>query len=130
MQTYPNYWNDAVTLYTRSMDADGLVTWEHTVYRGCFWQHRSALSTGDGRHLGVEKLICRFRAPAPEVKPGDIVIKGEVYDEIDEYTEGSRSADLLNTYTGNGFAVTATHDNTSRAAMIPHLYTEGAAYEA
>ncbi|MCR4622673.1 MAG: hypothetical protein K5663_11390 [Clostridiales bacterium] len=129
MRTYPEYWNETVTLYTRSVGSDGLATWTSTVYQGCFWQHRSALSTGDGRHLGVEKLICRFRVPAPAVKPGDIVIRGEINSGIDEYTEGQRSADLLKSHTGNGFTVTATHDNTGRTAMIPHLYAEGAAYE-
>ena len=99
-----------------------------------------------GVSLDTNSIICRVRQDA-SYKPksewvqlpndemddyftfgqGDIVVRGEVSDEIDEYTSGKRSTDLLNKYKqfGECFVIDRVSDNTGVGRGQKHYFIEG-----
>lgn len=57
---------------------------------------------------------------------GDIIVKGEVADSIDEYVSGKRSSDLLQKYKMQGcIEVQKVAINTGGGRNSPHYYVEG-----
>lgn len=118
MSIYPPWWDTTVTVYNKYTDANTRqVTWyKHTVY-DCFWKNSNDKVKIGNTVLDSESTICRIRlnplfVPAnawktlPESEKstyftlgvGDILICDEVDDEIDEYTPGKRSSDLMTKY--------------------------------
>lgn len=115
---YPDWWDTTVTIYNKYQDPQTkVVRWYPTVINGVFWKY-----VGDKVHIGktvleTNDIICRIRKddrfleyhewikkPNDEMSDyftlarGDIIVKGEVTDTIDEYTAGSRSNDLIKKY--------------------------------
>lgn len=122
MNKYPVWWDTTITVFNKYEDPQTqVVRWfSHTVDR-CFWKY-----TGDKIKVGDTILesnstICRIpkqdnflerfeweKQPNDKMEQyltlgvGDIVIKGAVDDEVDEYTSGKRSADLIKKYKSLG----------------------------
>lgn len=116
---YPAWWSQTVTIYNKTEDKQThVVTWHRHVVGGVFWKYAGnkvnvnevTLETNDVT-VRLRKDDMNFReayiwqALANDEKPnfytlqnGDIIIKGEVEDEIDEYTQGHRSTDLIEKY--------------------------------
>lgn len=115
---YPEWWNTTITVFNKFTDPQTkVVRWYKTVVDGVFWKY-----VGDKVMIGKTVLetnntICRIRKdirflekyqwlqkPNDEMSnyftlaKGDILIKGEVDDEIDEYTAGKRSNDIIAKY--------------------------------
>jgi hypothetical protein len=115
---YPEWWNTTITVFNKFTDPQTkVVRWYKTVVNGAFWKY-----VGDKIMIGKTVLetnntICRIRKdirflekyqwlqkPNDEMSnyftlaKGDILIKGEVDDEIDEYTAGKRSNDIIAKY--------------------------------
>ena len=115
---YPEWWNTTITVFNKFTDPQTkVVRWYKTVVKGVFWKY-----VGDKIMIGKTVLetnntICRIRKdirflekyqwlqkPNDEMSnyftlaKGDILIKGEVDDEIDEYTAGKRSNDVIARY--------------------------------
>ena len=117
---YPIWWDSKLTIYNKFEDSQThIVMWFRTVVTDSFWKYTgSRVAVGD-TILDTKSVMCRI--PKADnfleksewialpndvmseyftIGQGDIIIKGEVFDEIDEYTSGSRSTDLLEKYRG------------------------------
>ena len=115
---YPVWWEDTITVYNKFTDPQTqVVTWYRTVLSNCFWKYDHSKVTIGQTELESNRTICRI--PQDErfleryqweslandkmaeyftLSEGDIVIKGEVDDEINEYTKGHRSNDIIAKY--------------------------------
>lgn len=117
------WWDKTITLYNKSVDSTTQrISWHRTVIENCFWKATNTLYTL-GRYgmttLGVQletkAIICRIPKDDRFLEKrewqeladksdyftffnGDIIVLGEVDDEIDEYTPGKRSTDLVAKY--------------------------------
>jgi len=118
MNNYPEWWNTTVTVYNKFTDPQTkIVKWYRTVINGAFWQDVHEKVQIGQTVLETNSIICRIRKddrflekyqwlrkPNDEMKnyftlgKGDIIIRGEVTDEVDEYRSGSRSTDLIAKY--------------------------------
>lgn len=119
MSNYPVWWEDTITIYNKYTDPQTqVVTWYRTVIENqCFWKYdRNKVMIGEVV-LETNRTICRipqndkfleryqweqlFNDVMEDyftLSQGDIIVKGAVDDEIDEYTKGHRSSDLLTKY--------------------------------
>lgn len=147
MNIYPSWWNITVTIYNKYQDPiTDLITWyKHTV-GGCFWKYTGNKVTINETVLETNDIICRIRKddaflenyvwiniPAdqkPEfftLNKGDIIIKGEVEDEIDEYSAGVHSSDIIKKYKNlQGCMVVSEFTiNTDGGRCNEHYYVKG-----
>lgn len=122
---YPAWWNQTVTLYHHSY-ADGVKVWTRKVLTGCFVQRRKTSVNVDTSRRDGHRFVCRLRAPMPSLARGDIVCLGSERADLDEYTQGSTSAEFLAANAERAFAVMEIHDNTDNAVPIKHVYVGGA----
>ena len=118
MSKYPIWWDTAITVYNKYVDNQtNVVQWFRTVLTDCFWQLSGAeVSVGNVR-LDSKSIVCRIpknpdflekqdwiKIPNDQMSEyftlatGDIIVKGACAEEIDEYTKGHRSTDLLSKY--------------------------------
>lgn len=115
---YPVWWDTDLTIYNKYEDPQTrIVTWYSTVVTGAFWKYTGDKVTINKVTLETNNTICRIRKSSQFLekhewlaKPndqmsnfftlglGDIIVKGEVTDTIDEYTAGRRSNDLEKKY--------------------------------
>ena len=118
MNNYPTWWNTTITVYNKFTDPQTkVVKWYKTVVTGAFWKYIHEKVTIGQTTLETNSIICRIRKderflekyewlqkPNDEMQnfftlgKGDIIIKGEVDDEINEYQQGKRSTDLIAKY--------------------------------
>lgn len=117
MNNYPQWWNQTVTVYNRIEDPQTrVVTWHRTVIPKCFWRYTQEKFVVDGTVVNANVTICRIPKQSTYLERylweqrgndiskyftlsiGDIIVKGNVADEINEYASGKRSTDLLNKY--------------------------------
>lgn len=117
-QGYPIWWETTVTIYNKFVDTQTqLVHWYKNVVSDCFWQlSGTTVKVGDVT-LDSKSAVCRIpkddrflekqewvKKPNYEMQnyftiaQGDIIVKGICEEEIDEYTDGHRSTDLLGKY--------------------------------
>lgn len=115
---YPIWWDSTVTIYNKYTDSNTqFVSWYKTVVNDCFWSLQGTkISIGDVE-LDSKSALCRIpkddrflekkdwtELPASEkpghftIGQGDIVVKGNAEDIINEYQSGHRSTDLLSKY--------------------------------
>lgn len=117
-EQFPEWWDTTVTIYNKFTDPQTkVVRWYKTVVEGAFWKY-----VGDKINIGrtvleTNNTICRIRKddrflekhlwlqkPNDEMSNyftlgvGDIIVKGEVDDTIEEYQSGKRSNDLIAKY--------------------------------
>lgn len=116
---YPAWWSTTVTLYNKYEDKQThVVTWYRHVIDGVFWKYAGNKVTVNDVTLETNDIICRLRRDDDNFKEdylwvglpndqksnfytlhaGDIIVKGEVDDNIDEYTSGYRSTDFIKKY--------------------------------
>ena len=147
MSNYPIWWDTAVTVYNKYEDPQTqVISWYRHTIDGCFWK-----STGDKVNIGdvvldTNSIICRIpkqdtfienyvwqAKPNDEMSAwftlnvGDIVVKGVVDDEINEYQQGHHSSDFIAKYKKlqgcleiQEFAI-----NIGRGRNNPHYYVRG-----
>ena len=115
---YPSWWNTTITLFNKYEDPQTqVISWfKHTI-SGCFWSYTGKKVKINDVSLDTSSTICRIREDSlflPKYQweqlpndqmgnfftlgRGDIIVKGVVADEIDEYTAGHRATDLLSKY--------------------------------
>ena len=117
-EAYPEWWETTVTIYNKFTDpTTQVVRWFKTVIEGTFWKYVGEKVTVGKTVLETNTIICRIRKddrflpkyewvamPNDKMKnyftigKGDLIIKGEVEDEINEYQQGHRSNDILAKY--------------------------------
>ena len=115
---YPEWWNTTVTIYNKFTDPQTqVVKWYKSVVNGTFWKYVGDKITVGKTVLETNNIICRIRKddrfleqyqwlniPNDKMKDyftlgkGDIIVKGEVDDEVNEYQNGHRSTDLIAKY--------------------------------
>ena len=147
MSNYPIWWDTTVTVYNKYEDAQThVITWFRKVITGTFWKYVKDTVSINNTVLESKKTICRIRensaflekyvwlAKTTEQKAnyftlgqGDIIVKGEVTDTIDEYTDGSRSTDLLTKYQAlqGCMEIDVVSINTGPGRCEPHYRVEG-----
>lgn len=118
---YPIWWDTTITIYNKYVDTQTqVVTWfRHVVRDDCYWHLEGSTVSVGNVTLDAKSIICRIpkddrflekqewiQLPNDQMgeyftlAPGDIIVKGESLEEIDEYTSGHRSSDLLSKYRG------------------------------
>lgn len=142
MNKYPIWWETTVTLYNRYEDKNGETTWYRTVFNGCFWKYVTDYTRVDNATQMTKVLLCRIRkndrflinyewnetANKSEYftfNEGDILVKGEVNDTIDDYTKGSRSSDLLKKYRDRCVEITEFAVNVGEGRVDEHYLVRG-----
>ena len=118
MNDYPIWWDSTLTIYNRFEDAQtNVITWYRTVVNDSFWKYVGDRVVINQTVLETNNIICRIpesdkflekykwiQLPNDEMSqyftlgPGDIIIKGEVEDIVNEYQSGHRSNDLVKKY--------------------------------
>lgn len=118
MNNYPSWWDVTVTVYNRYEDPQTqVVMWHRHVVDGCFWKYSGDKVTIGNAIIDTSSVICRIRKrpdflekyewvnkPNDEMSnfftlgQGDIIVKGAVDDEINEYQSGKRASDLVKKY--------------------------------
>ena len=118
INTYPKWWDTTVTIYNKFVDPQThVITWYRHVLENCFWKYTGDKITVGETVLETNNTICRI--PKHEeyldryqwesltndnmanyftIGIGDIVVKEEVSDIINEYTSGHRSSDIVAKY--------------------------------
>lgn len=118
MSKYPVWWDTTLTIYNKYEDAQThVIRWYKTVVEKAFWKYVGDKVIVNKVVLETNNTVCRIRKderflpkhewiakPNDEMAnfftlaPNDIIVKGEIDDEIDEYTSGHRSSDLEKKY--------------------------------
>ncbi len=144
---YPIWWDTAITIYNQFKDPQTkVVRWYKTVLSGCFWKYTGNKVTVGQVELETNTTICRIpkndkfldrymweALPNDQmsdfftISPGDIIIKGEVDDEIDEMEKGQRSTDVISKYKRlqGCIVVQRFTDNTGIGRNDKHYYVVG-----
>lgn len=140
---YPVWWDKTLTLYNKYTESNGQVTWYRTVLEGCFWKYtgeevrvnESVLATKDTTCRIPKNLSFKPKAQWNELSDksanftlgrGDILVLGAVFDNIDEYTRGERSTDLLTKYREQGcIEINEYRDNTGAGRVCEHYFVRG-----
>lgn len=147
MNNYPSWWNTTVTIYNKYIDQQTqLVRWYRHVVEGTFWKYTGNKVVVGNTVLETKDIICRIRQdknflekhewiliPNDEMgnyftlSQGDIIVKGEVDDSIDEYTSGHRSSDLKKKYKSlqGCLEIQEWADNTGGGRGNEHYYVKG-----
>lgn len=145
--SYPRWWDTTITLYNRYEESTtNIVTWHRTVIPDCFFKNANNKATIGQSVFETNNIIVRipqsdsFKAygewvnvPNDErsnyftLHQGDIIVKGEIADAIDEYTNGERSTDFLAKHKESGVCLTVIkwQDNTGIGRCSPHYYVSG-----
>lgn len=126
MSNYPEWWENKVTLYHKEEDsATHVVSWTKTVYSNCFWHTVTRRTLVDGNVVDLRKAVVRIPGTSFNINDGDIIVKEEISDVINEYQTGSRSTDLVNKYKQQGcIKVQFFKLNTMSGFSSPHCYIE------
>jgi len=147
MNKYPAWWNQAITVYNKSLDPQTkVVTWYKTVILDCFWKAAGNKVTINDTTIDTNNIVCRirknenYRTPLEwfkltndekanyfTLKQGDIIIGDLVEDDINEYLNGHRSTDILKKYQALQLAMTIQNvsNNTGVGKGNEHYYISG-----
>lgn len=116
MSKYPEWWNTTITVYNKYEDpATRQISWHKSVLHNCFWKYTGNKIVVGETTIDTDTTLCRIpkhtaflenyewnsiqdKSKHFTLSPGDILIKGEVADEINEYASGCRSSDILTKY--------------------------------
>lgn len=146
-ERYPKWWDTTVTVYNKFVvGGTKEIKWYRHVLHNCFWKYAgNKISIGD-TILETNNIICRIPKsdsylPKYEwenlaedemsdyftLGVNDIIVKGEVSTEIDEYSAGQRSSDFLNRFKSlqGCMIIQAVTDNSGIARNNKHYYVSG-----
>lgn len=114
--SYPAWWNKTVTIYNRYEDVGGFITWYRTVLPGCFVKNVPAFVIAGNTGAEKPQTTIKIRKSEVYIPPaewneddcqrdngftiqnGDIIVMGNISDDINEYESGKRSDDFINKY--------------------------------
>ena len=147
MSKYPIWWDTSITIYNKYIDpTTQIITWYRTNLDNCFWKYtRNSMLFGESV-LETVKTICRIpqnvnfmekqdwinlpsedKATHFTLSEGDIVVKGHIEDDIQEYTRGQRATDLISKYKAlqGCMVLNQFSNNTGSGRTLPHYYIVG-----
>ena len=123
--------SDTVTVYHQQKSYDekvgkNVTAWVRAVYTSCFWgnQENKVLNGNELSQASSYTVRIPFCGVALSFATGDIVIKGEISDEIAD-VQGRRKADLLNRYNPDCFVVNTVSYNTKIPQAAHYRLTGG-----
>lgn len=147
MSSYPIWWDTDVTIYNKHEDAQTHeITWYRHVVNGAFWKDVHDKVEIGNSVLETNKIICRIRQDASfkekylweqipndqksdffTLGQGDVLVKYEVDDVIDEYQDGHRSSDVIAKYKAlqGCMEVDMVGINVGRGRCRPHYRVDG-----
>lgn len=147
MSNYPIWWEQTITIFNKYEDkTTHVIKWYKTVVDNCFWQHSLDRVTIGETVLATDYIICRIpknnkflekylwlSMPNDQMQDyftlgrGDIIIRGTVDDEINEYVAGSRSSDVIEKYKDlqGCIEIEEISINTGRGRNNEHYYVKG-----
>lgn len=115
------FWNKTITLYNKYEDKSGLITWHRHKLEHCFFKATKNKTNVGSLQIESNQSIVRIPEQRNYLSPydwarlqeekqseyitlqcGDLIFLGDVAEEIDEYTEGARSSDLIAKYKALG----------------------------
>lgn len=144
---YPIWWDSDITIFNKyEHPQTQLVTWHKHTLSNCFVQTAKSMLSAGQITYDTSNIIVRIpqndnykdygewiNIPNTEqgnyftLHQGDIIIKGNIEDIIDEYTNGIRSTDLISKYKNIGvcFTIDRWQDNTGTGRGTPHYFASG-----
>ena len=147
MNSYPIWWDTTLTIYNKIVDTEtDAITWQRSIVHNCFWKYAGNKVTIGKVILESNSTICRIpkddrflerqewvTTPKDELAGhftlgvGDIIVRDEVDDEINEYSKGKHSTDLIAKYEDlQGCTVIHKVANNSGIGRCdPHYYVVG-----
>ena len=145
MSNYPEWWNTTVTVFNKFEDPDTRqITWFRTVLHNCFWKYTGNKVVVGETTIETDTALCRVPANTAFLEKylwndeedkseyftfsaGDILVKGEVDDDIDEYASGYRSSDILTKYKkyGECMVIDRCSVNTGLGRGLEHYLVKG-----
>lgn len=145
MSNYPEWWNTTITVFNKYEDpATRQITWHKAVIKNCFWKNTGNKIVLGETALDTDTTICRIPLNTAFLErydwnntqdksmhftlgAGDIIIKGEVADEINEYASGYRSSDILTKYKKlqGCMVIDKCAVNTGLGRGLEHYYVRG-----
>lgn len=147
MSNYPIWWDRTLTIYNKFEDkTTRIVTWHRTILNNCFWKRsQNKISIGE-TVLATDYIICRIpknknflekyrwiAVPNDEMDDyftlgiGDIIVLGEIEEDINEYVSGKRSTDFLAKYKAlqGTIEIEEVELNVGRGRNNPHYFVKG-----
>ena len=147
MNNYAVWWDDTVTVYNGYEDPQThLKKWYRTVLTNCFYKDVGENIKINNVELDTNTILCRIPIKSNYLKPyewialpndqksnfftlkqGDIIVEGEVTEEIDEYSKGQRSTDFVAKYKALQGCLTIERvgDNTGIGRGNEHYHVRG-----
>ena len=146
---YPSWWNTTLTIYNQFIDpTTEVISWFRTVITNCFWKYSGERVLINDVEVNTSTVICRIpesitylskylweqlpndqKSSKFTVGRDDIIVLGEVDDEIDEYSRGLgiKSTDLLSKYSRlqGCMKVNVVVENIGGGRNNPHYYVAG-----
>lgn len=112
------FWNKTITLYNKyEDDQTGTVKWYRHIVHNCFYKSTDKTENAGGIRLKTNDNVIRIpsqhnyvtsykwnKLPNNEkvkyitLQSGDLIFLGAIDDDVDEYTKGERSSDLIAKY--------------------------------
>lgn len=116
------FWNRTITLYNKREDEQtGVIRWYRHSLDNCFYKSTNNKINVGGVQLQTDDNIIRIPEQSNYLSPhkwlevpndkagdfltlrgGDLIFLGDVSEEIDEYTPGKRSTDIIQKYSVMG----------------------------
>ena len=147
MSNYPVWWDTSITIYNKFIDPEtDVVSWYRYNLDNCFWKHDVDRVAINQTVIESNNVICRIpkndafiekyewlSIPNDEMVNhftlgvGDIIVKGSVTDDINEYEKGHRSTDLMAKYKDlqGCIQIQEVSNNTGAGRCLPHYYVKG-----
>lgn len=115
---YPIWWDTTLTIFNKHIDkVTGIVSWYRHTVKDAFWKYTGNKININDVVIETNDIICRVRKDDAFLEKyqweeipndekanhftfgkGDIIVKGEITDDINEYVVGSRSTDFTKKY--------------------------------
>lgn len=138
------FWDKTITLYNKHEDEQtGFIRWFRHTLTNCFVKTTNNKINVGNVQLQTNDTIIRIpkqkdyllpyeweqipndvKSLKLTIKPGDLIILGDVNDSIDEYTAGHRSSDLIAKYKSLG-SVFVNSVNVNDFVMGEHYFVRG-----
>ncbi len=147
MSNFPDWWDKKITIYNKYTDAGTrVVTWYKTVIDKptCFWKEVGDKTVVGNVTVDTKSIIVRIPQSSKYATPqewwgladkstkftlqqDDIIVLGVCEDDIDEYTSGSRSTDLLARYKrfGGIMEIKQIANDTMSGMLFKHYLVKG-----
>lgn len=147
ISTYPIWWDSDITLYNRYENPiTNMVTWHKTYISNCFIQSAKTMISDGQTVYNTDNNIIRIpqndkfieytdwinipndkQSEYFTLHQGDIIIKGTIDFDINEYEDGKRSTDLIDKYKQLGTCLTIDNwqNNTGNGRIAPHYFVSG-----